>query len=360
MSLTDYTRLRQQIHRWAQQLGFSSIRISDLDVTQDKRYYQEWLAKQFHGEMHYLAKNTTLRYQPDQLVSNVKRVIVCSMDYLQDKKTLTELNQKPNHAVIAHYALGRDYHKLIRKRLTHLAKKINKAVGEHGYRAFCDSAPVLERAYGAQSGLGWIGKNTMLMNREQGSWFFLGELYTTLPLPVDQPISSHCGSCTACIDICPPQAIVAPYQLDARRCISYLTIEQKGAIPKALRPLMGNRIFGCDDCQLVCPWNRFAKLTQHPDFLPRHGLDDAQLIDLFLWTEDEFNRKTEGSAIRRTGYLGWLRNIAVALGNAPTSPLVITALQSRQQHPNALLREHIEWALEQHTPPSNMAIESKN
>lgn len=349
MPHTDLTSLSNTIKQWAIELGFSGCKISDIDLTEDQQRYQEWLDNQFHGEMSYLDSNTTLRYQPDQLVNNCQRVIICSMDYLPKKPKLSDLSEKRHHAYIAQYALGRDYHKLIRKRLTHLAKRINQHIDSHEYRAFCDSAPVLERGLAAKAGLGWVGKNTMIMNRQHGSWFFLGELFTNLPLPVDQPIDNHCGRCTACIDICPTQAIIAPYQLDARKCISYLTIELKGSIPVELRPLIGNRIFGCDDCQIICPWNRFAKITAEDDFKPRHQLDASLLIDLFKWSESEFQIKTTGSAIKRTGYIGWLRNIAVALGNAPTTPSIIKALNQRKHHESELVREHVNWALEQHT-----------
>jgi epoxyqueuosine reductase len=276
------------------------------------------------------------------------RVLTVRMDYsLEKEQTLSPLKQ-PHIAYISRYARGRDYHKLIRKRLQKLAERISAHIGEFGYRAFVDSAPVLERALAEKSGLGWIGKNTLLLNKQAGSWFFLGELFTDLPLPIDDPVSAHCGSCTACLDICPTQAFAGPNVLDARRCISYLTIELKGSIPEALRPLMGNRVFGCDDCQLICPWNKFSQLSSEQDFAPRHALDNSELSQLFLWSEETFMTRTEGSAIRRTGYEGWLRNLAVGLGNAPTTIAVIQALQARQEHPSALVREHVEWALHQH------------
>ena len=295
-----------------------------------------------------MERHKDLRLAPDQLHPNTIRVLSVRMDYSFDKEqTLTPMRDG-RMAYISRYARGRDYHKLLRKRLQQLAEKISGEVGEFGYRAFVDSAPVLERALAEKGGLGWIGKNTMLLNRQAGSFFFLGELFTDLPLPVDEPVSAHCGSCTACLDLCPTRAFVGPYQLDARRCISYLTIELKGAIPEELRPLMGNRVFGCDDCQIVCPWNKFSRLSEESDFSPRHGLDSSELSELFLWSEAEFLERTVGSAIRRTGYEGWLRNLAVGLGNAPTSPEIIDALQSRAQHPSALVRDHVEWALRQH------------
>jgi len=271
------------------------------------------------------------------------------MDYLPETAMAVEqLLEAPSRAIVSRYALGRDYHKLMRKRLQQLARRIEKQAGPFGYRVFVDSAPVLEKALAEKAGLGWIGKHTNLINQKAGSWFFLGEIYTDLPLPVDSPVREHCGDCTRCIDVCPTRAIVAPFTLDARRCISYLTIELRGSIPEEFRPLMGNRIYGCDDCQLVCPWNRFARHTGEPDFAPRHGLDTAQLVTLFDWDEEQFLQRTEGSAIRRIGHECWLRNIAVALGNAPSSPAVIGALEKRSQHASALVREHVGWALERH------------
>ncbi len=289
------------------------------------------------------------RSRPAELEPGTLRVISVRMDYLPETNTaVEELLQEPLTGVVSRYALGRDYHKLMRKRLQALADRIEKHAGPFGYRVFVDSAPVLEKALAEKAGLGWIGKHTNLINQQAGSWFFLGEIYTDLPLPVDKPATEHCGACTRCLDICPTQAIVAPYTVDARRCISYLTIELRGSIPEEYRALMGNRIYGCDDCQLVCPWNRFARPTQEADFAPRHGLDAPQLIDLFDWSEDQFLQRTGGSAIRRIGFACWLRNIAVALGNAPASPAVVEALQRRAQHPSALVREHVEWALTRH------------
>jgi epoxyqueuosine reductase len=271
------------------------------------------------------------------------------MDYLAQDTQPLEVLASPDKAYISRYTLGRDYHKLIRKRLAQLAKRIEEQAGGGHYRAFVDSAPVLERAVAERAGLGWIGKNTLLINADAGSWFFLGEIYTDLPLPVDAPLNSkHCGTCTACLELCPTDAFKGPFELDARKCISYLTIEHKGSIDPALRPLMGNRIFGCDDCQLVCPWNKFAQATGEGDFKPRHELADAQLAALFLWDENTFLAKTEGSAIRRIGYERWLRNLAVALGNAPTSEAVISALQTRREFPSELVREHVAWALQRH------------
>ena len=290
-----------------------------------------------------------MRSRPDQLLPGTRRVIAVRMDYLTESSDKQEaLLDEPAHAYIARYALGRDYHKLMRKRLRQLADWLCSEIAETQYRVFVDSAPVLERALARNAGLGWIGKHTNLLNRHAGSWFLLGEIYTNLPLPCDSPVSEHCGSCTACIDICPTQAIVAPFELDARRCISYLTIEQKASIPVEFRKAIGNRIFGCDDCQLVCPWNRYANLTTEPDFKPRHGLDNASLVSLFSWTEEEWQARTAGSPLRRPGFIGWRRNIAVALGNAPTTNDVIAALVAAGDDPSELVREHVAWALAQH------------
>ena len=271
------------------------------------------------------------------------------MDYLPDRsRPAEEVLHDAELGYVSRYALGRDYHKVMRRRLARLADTIQKQVAESSHRVFVDSGPVLEKAFAKRAGLGWIGKHTNLINRRAGSWFFLGEILTDVPLPVDEPATNHCGTCTACLDVCPTQAIVAPYELDATRCISYLTIELRGTIPVEFRPAIGNRIYGCDDCQLVCPWNKFARLSVEADFAARHALDGTSLISLFAWTEEEFLRRTEGSAIRRIGYECWLRNIAVALGNAPTSPAVLSALESRREHPSTLVREHVQWALEQH------------
>lgn len=344
-----YTTLVQRIREWALELGFQQLGISDVDLGQHPEYLRRWLAAGFHGEMGYMEKHGERRSHPDQLIPGTLRVLSLRMDYLPaDTQAMTVLEQ-PEKAYISRYTLGRDYHKLVRKRLARLAQRIQADAGHGNYRAFVDSAPVLERALAEQAGLGWIAKNTMLINAQAGSWFFLGEIYTNLPLPADPPqTQKHCGSCRACLDICPTNAFVDAFRLDARRCISYLTIEHHGSIDKELRPLMGNRIFGCDDCQLVCPWNKFAQPSAETDFQPRHQLQDADLVELFLWEEATFLRKTEGSAIRRIGYERWLRNLAVGLGNAPTGPAVLAALRSRAQHPSALVREHVNWALDQH------------
>lgn len=339
--------LFQQIKQWGQELGFQQIGITDTDLTQYESRFLEWLQKNFHGEMHYMSSHGTKRYRPAELIPGTLRIISARMDYLPPESEIAKVLKNPKLGFISRYALGRDYHKLMRKRLTQLAEKISEHITPFGYRAFTDSAPVLEKPLAEKAGLGWIGKHTNLINRQAGSWFFLGEIYTDLPLAIDTPVKNHCGTCKACIDVCPTQAIVGPYQLDARRCISYLTIELRGSIPVELRPLLGNRIYGCDDCQLVCPWNRFAKLTAEKDFHPRHGLHSPELIDLFGWSEDTFLKKTEGSAIRRIGYECWLRNIAVALGNAPKDDGIIQALLLRRDHPSDMVREHVEWALEQ-------------
>lgn len=345
----DPVSLAADIKAWGRALGFGAIGITDIDLEQAEGHLHEWLTRGFHGEMDYMARHGRKRSRPAELLPGTLRVISVRMDYLPPAGTEAEaVLNVPTAGYVSRYALGRDYHKVMRRRLQQLADRIEAKIGPFGYRAFTDSAPVLEKPLAQKAGLGWIGKHTNLLAREAGSWFFLGELYTDLPLPVDSPIASHCGNCRACIDICPTQAIVAPYQLDARRCISYLTIELKGTIPEPLRPLIGNRIYGCDDCQLVCPWNRFARPSNEPDFAPRHGLDAPRLIDLFAWREDEFLARTEGSAIRRIGHERWLRNIAVALGNAPHSAGIIEALRARADHPSALVREHVAWALARH------------
>jgi len=344
----DFSQLVTDIKQWGRELGFQQVGITDTDLSVAESRLEAWLAKNYHGEMKYMESHGTKRSRPQELVPGTLRIISVRMDYLPPEANIIATLQNHTKGYVARYALGRDYHKVIKKRLQKLAEKITEVVGEFGYRAFVDSAPVLEKPLGEKAGLGWIGKNTNLINSKAGSWFFLGELYTDLPLPIDQPATNHCGSCQACIDICPTQAIVAPYQLDARRCIAYLTIEFRGVIPVEFRKMIGNRIFGCDDCQFICPWNKFAKATNEGDFKPRHGLGSQQLTDLFGWSEIEFLQRTEGSAIRRIGYECWLRNIAIGLGNAPTSTAIITALKQRLDNSSALVREHVEWALRQH------------
>lgn len=351
----DMAQLAVQIKRYATTLGFTKTGVSDIDLAAHEGRLDAWLAAGRHGEMHYMERHGSRRARPAELVPGALRVISVRMDYYP------ETGRDAAHAVlddaqrgfISRYALGRDYHKVMRRRLQQLADHVVSIAGPFGYRAFVDSAPVLEKALAEKAGLGWIGKHTNLISRDHGSWFFLGELFTDLPLPIDQPAENHCGTCRACLDICPTQAIIAPYELDARRCISYLTIELRGSIPLELRPLIGNRIYGCDDCQLVCPWNRFATMTTQSDFLPRHGLDAPALLDLFGWSEEVFLQRTAGSAIRRIGYECWQRNIAVALGNCAPDERIIAALQARLTSPSALVREHVEWALERQRSQKN-------
>jgi len=339
--------LAAAIKEWGRRLGFQQVGITDTDVGQAEQRLAEWVRHAYHGEMSYMTRHGDKRSRPAQLVPGTRRVISARMDYLPDAgEDLLALTQDPVRAYVSRYAVGRDYHRVLRKRLQRLADHLGDAVGPFGYRVFVDSAPVLEKPLAQKAGLGWIGKHTNLINATAGSWFFLGEIYTDLPLPVDPPAANHCGTCRSCLDICPTAAIVAPYVLDARRCISYLTIELEGPIPEDLRPLIGNRIYGCDDCQAVCPWNRFARQTATADFSPRHDLDAALLLTLFSWDEGEFLAKAEGSPIRRIGHARWLRNIAVALGNGPPGHGVLDALKARQDHPHALVREHVAWALD--------------
>jgi len=341
--------LVRSIRSWGQELGFQQLGISDIELGDHENRLNGWLEKGFHGEMDYMRRHGTRRSHPQELHPGTIRVISARMDYLPGSASDIELLLKDSSkGVVSRYALGRDYHKMMRKRLQTLARRIEAHSGPMGYRVFVDSAPVLEKALAEKAGLGWIGKHSNLVNKRAGSWFFLGEIFTDLPLPTDTAGENHCGDCRSCLDICPTQAIVAPYTVDARRCISYLTIELHGSIPEEFRPLMGNRIYGCDDCQLVCPWNRFAQPTAEKDFAPRHGLDTPALIELFQWTEQQFLKRTEGSPIRRIGHESWLRNIAVALGNATTSEPLIEVLKTHLEHPSEVVREHVEWALAQH------------
>jgi epoxyqueuosine reductase len=341
--------LASDIRRWGKELGFQQLGFADIELGEHEQHLLNWLDKGYHGEMGYMSRHGIRRSRPAELLPGTCRVISVRMDYFPpDTTPIDDLLEDKEKGFVSRYALGRDYHKLMRQRLQKLSTRIETEIGSFGYRVFVDSAPVLEKALAEKAGLGWIGKHSNLLNKEAGSWFFLGEIYTDLPLPVDQPVSEHCGDCTRCIDVCPTQAIVGPYQVDARKCISYLTIELRSSIPEPLRPLMGNRIYGCDDCQAVCPWNRFADFTGEDDFHPRNGLDAPQLVELFSWQEDEFLKRTEGSAIRRIGHECWLRNIAVALGNAAGSEAVIDALQSRTDHPSEMVREHVNWALDCH------------
>jgi epoxyqueuosine reductase len=354
MNDAQLVALAGKIKKWGGELGFQQVGISDTDLALHEDHLERWLSLDYHGDMDYMKRHGTRRSRPSELVPGTLRVISVRMDYLRSEaRPAAELLDESEKALLSRYALGRDYHKVLRRRLQKLASRIEAEVGPFGYRAFVDSAPVLEKALAEKAGLGWIGKHSNLLNRRAGSWFFLGELFTDLPLPPDTPAENHCGDCIRCIDACPTAAIVGPYRVDARRCISYLTIELRGSIPPDLRPLMGNRVFGCDDCQLVCPWNRFAQPSPEADFTPRHGLDDAELLQLFGWTESEFLRRTEGSAIRRTGYEGWLRNLAVGLGNArpacaDSRQAIIEALEARLEHPSDMVREHVQWALQQH------------
>jgi epoxyqueuosine reductase len=342
----DPEKLARQIKSWGSELGFQQIGIADIRLDEAEKRLEEWLRSNYHGEMSYMARHGRRRSRPGDLVPDTVRVISARMDYLPiEEGSLTALLEDGRRAYIARYALGRDYHKVLRKRLQKMASRIEAAIGPFGYRVFVDSAPVMEKPLAGKAGLGWIGKHTNLINKQAGSWFLLGEIYTDLPLPVDAPAGDHCGSCRACMDVCPTAAIVAPYVVDARRCISYLTIELKSSIPVEFREAIGNRIFGCDDCQLCCPWNKFAQHTGEPDFAPRHQLDAAELVTLFGWNEAEWAEKTAGSAIRRAGYECWLRNIAVALGNAPGSDAILTALRARENHESELVREHVAWAL---------------
>lgn len=348
-STTDFSKLAQDIRTWSKKLGFDEIGITNTELSDHEAHLMNWLKAGYHGEMHYMDQHGTKRSRPDTLIPGTIRIISTRINY-QTPNAIDEEDvlNNPGQAYISRYALGRDYHKVIRKRLQKLADKIANEVGPFGYRAFVDSAPVLEKALAEKAGLGWIGKHTNLINKECGSWFFLGELYTDLPLPIDQPVKEHCGTCNKCIEVCPTQAIIAPYTLDARRCISYHTIELKESIPIEFRKAMGNRIYGCDDCQLYCPWNRFEQKSELADFAVRNNLDAPELIDLFNWSEEDFLKNTEGSAIRRIGYESWLRNIAIALGNAPSSSIIINSLQEKQNHPSELVREHVDWALDQH------------
>ena len=329
-------------------MGFDAIGFADTGLGTAESELAAWLEAGFHGEMDYMASHGTKRSRPAELVPGTVSVVTARMNYLPQAAPMDVVLADGTRAAISRYALGRDYHKLLRSRLQKLADRIATEIGPFGYRVFTDSAPVMEVALASKSGLGWRGKHTLLLTREAGSYFFLGEIYTDLPLPADRPQADHCGTCRACLDICPTQAIVAPYTVDARRCISYLTIELKGAIPAALRPLIGNRVYGCDDCQLACPWNRYAQVAGETDFAVRNGLDAAALADLFAWTEAEFRVRLAGSAIHRIGHERWLRNLAIGLGNAPSSPAIVAALESRRDHPSALVREHVLWALARH------------
>ena len=336
----------ERVKRWGRELGFDAVAIAGTELDREEARLLDWLGRGWHGEMDYMARHGARRARPAELVPGTLSVITARLNYTpEDARDSAEVLDDPERAFVSRYALGRDYHKVLRSKLQALADRMTAELGPFHYRVFTDSAPVMEVALAARAGLGWRGKHTLLLSRDAGSLFFLGELFVSLELERDAAVTEHCGTCERCIAICPTQAIVAPYQLDARRCISYLTIEHHGAIPEELRAPMGNRIYGCDDCQMVCPWNKYAKAAADPDFAVRNGLDDAHLVELFAWSEKEFNRRFEGSAIRRIGHERWLRNIAVALGNAPPSNETRAALAARRNHPSALVREHVEWAL---------------
>ncbi len=349
-SKAGVSQLKADIKAWAIELGFQDMGISDLDLSEAGDYLNQWVAKQYHGDMDYMHKHGSKRYTPEEMIPGTMSIISLRLDYMNTGLTpYREILEQSDKGAVSRYALGRDYHKVIRKKLKQLAQKIEQAIGAFGYRVFTDSAPVMEKAIAEKAGLGWIGKHSNLLNSKAGSYFFLGEIYTDLPLPPDEKATFHCGSCRKCLDACPTDAIVAPFQVDGRRCISYLTIENHGEIPLEFRKAMGNRIYGCDDCQMVCPWNKFTENTRVEDFAPRHDLDAPDLLVLFAWTEAEFLQKTEGSPIRRIGYLAWLRNIAVALGNAEGGKEVIDALQAKKGIvSNEMVIEHIDWALMQY------------
>ncbi len=345
----DLEAAKRALQAQARALGFNALGVTAIDIPEDERHLIGWLDAGFHGEMGYMRRHARLRGSPQELLPGTVRIVSVRMDYWPaEARPAAAVLEDRALGYISRYALGRDYHKVLRRSLARLAADLARQLGPFGYRVCVDSAPVLEKAHARNAGLGWIGKHTNLIARDAGSWFFLGEILTDLPLPVDERAGAHCGSCQACIPACPTGAIVAPFRLDARRCISYLTIEHFSAIPEELRPALGNRIYGCDDCQLVCPWNKFARAAAHPDFKVRHALDAPALAELFLWTAGEFEERMRGSAIHRLGYERWSRNIAVALGNAPTSAAVTSALQARREDPSPLVREHVAWALARH------------
>jgi epoxyqueuosine reductase len=345
--------LKRCIRKLGIDLGFQAVGFTDTKLDEQHANYREWIKRNFHGEMGYMERNLEKRLNPDLLVPDTLSVICVRLDYLTDQSDLPSRLDNDDKAYISRYALGRDYHKLMRKRLQKLSNNIAELIGDFGYRVFVDSAPVLEKSLAVKAGIGWQGKHSNVLHRDHGSWFFLGEIFTDLTFESDQPVESHCGSCTACIDVCPTQAIVAPYKVDARRCISYLTIELKTSIPEEFRSAIGNRIYGCDDCQIFCPWNKFAQLSSEGDFSARHQLDDASLLDCFQWNETTFHEKTNGSAIKRTGYNGWIRNLAVALGNSGYNPHIISALRKQRPIHNLMVQEHIDWAIKQQLEKSS-------
>ena len=345
--------LEDRVKGWGRELGFDAIGITGTDLGEDEARLMDWLGRGWHGDMEYMARHGARRARPAELVPGTVAIVTARLPYADaNARDAWEALEDPSAAFVSRYALGRDYHNVLRAKLQSLADRMTREIGPFQYRVFTDSAPVMEVSLASRAGLGWRGKHTLLLSRDAGSMFFLGELFVALPLAPDAPASAHCGTCERCIEVCPTRAIVAPWQLDARRCISYLTIEHHGPIPAELRPLMGNRIYGCDDCQLACPWNKYAKASDDPDFAARNDLDRASLVQLFSWTEPEFLARFEGSAIRRIGHEKWLRNIAVALGNAPSSPDVVQALDARRDDPSPLVREHVRWALARHASPS--------
>ncbi len=352
----DLQEVKRELATRAAVLGFAAIGVASIEIPEDEQHLLRWLAAGFHGEMDYMERHGVMRSRPQRLAPGTVRVVSARMDYWPEGSREPEAVLADGAlGYVSRYALGRDYHKILRRALATLAQQLEARIGPFGYRVCVDSAPVLEKALAREGGLGWIGKHTNLIARDAGSYFFLGEILTDLALPVDEPASAHCGTCQACMPACPTGAIVAPYQLDARRCISYLTIEHHSAIPVELRPAIGNRIFGCDDCQLVCPWNKFARAAAHPDFKVRHHLDGTALTELFRWTEEKFEECTRGSAIHRVGFVRWSRNIAVALGNAPPSSEIVRALEERRRDPSPMVREHVEWALARQRSPSGAA-----
>lgn len=369
MPTINYQELAEKIKFWGKELGFSGLGISDIDLSAHEQVLERWLANNYHGNMEYMARHGLMRARPDELVPGTIRVISVRLDYLPQNAKFASILKDKHKGYISRYALGRDYHKLMRKKLQLLGKKIAEYCDDFNCRPFVDSAPVMERPLAEKAGLGWAGKHTLLINKEAGSWFFLGELFVDIPLPITvneysinaknaikkQEKANDCGTCVACIKICPTQAIVEPYVVDARRCISYLTIESPEAIPEELRPLIGNRIYGCDDCQLICPWNKYAKLSAIDDFQVRNNLDDVNLLELFDWTEEYFLNSLQGSPIRRIGFQSWQRNIAVALGNAPYSEAIITALINKLNEANEFVAEHISWALAQQKAKKDLA-----
>ena len=358
-STINYQELSEKIKSWGQELGFSQVGFSDVDLSDHEAALARWLANNYHGEMDYMERHGMMRARAKELVEGTLSAISVRSDYLPTDAKFARILKQPDHAYISRYALGRDYHKLMRKRLKQLGEKIKAYCQQFNYRPFVDSAPILERPLAEKAGLGWVGKHSLVINKQAGSWFFLGELLVDIPLPSDEKPENACGSCVACLKICPTNAIVEPYVVDARRCISYLTIELRGAIPEEFREQIGNRIYGCDDCQLICPWNKFAKLGQENDFQARERLDQIPLLELFAWREQEFLTRTEGSPIRRIGYDSWQRNIAVALGNAPFSEQIVSALNKQNESASEMVQEHIDWALAQQALKAQAAKENR-